>query len=151
MCSWYPVDLLAQGLWSCLVPTGSWEQAAPPRDKETSLWLHPPWRAPVHESDTSHGAGVAQVLMGAGQGMSAIADIVLKHALSQLAPEQIAGGEGKKGALCHHTGNKGWSVSPRVILTQPASAAAVSSVTLTMHSCRVSFPVRRMGFSDTIS
>lgn len=151
MCSWYLVELLAQGLWSCLVPTGSWEHKTPSSDKEMTLWLHPPWRAPVHERDTSHGAGVAEVLIGAGQGMSAIADIGLKHALFQLSYEQLAGGGGKKGALCHRAGNKGCSVSPRVILTQPASAAAVSSVTLTMHSCRVSFPVRRMGFSDTIS
>lgn len=83
--------------------------------------------------------------------MSTIADIVLKHALFQHAYEQLVGGEGNKRALCHCAGNKGWSVSPRVILTQPASADAVSSVTLTMHSCRVSFPLRRMGFSDTIT
>lgn len=76
MCSWYRVDLLAQGLWSCLVPTDSWEHTAPPGDKGMSLWLHPVWRAPVHERDTSHWAGVAEVLMGAGQGMSAIADII---------------------------------------------------------------------------
>lgn len=85
------------------------------------------------------------------QGMSPIADIVLKHALFQHADEQLEGGKGKKGALCHCSGNKGQFVRPRVILTQPASAAVVSSVTLTMHSCRVSFPEKRMGFSDTVS
>lgn len=57
----------------------------------------------MHERDTSHGAGVAKVLIGAGQGMPAIADIVLKHALFQQAYEQLAGGAGKKGALCHRT------------------------------------------------
>lgn len=105
----------------------------------------------MHDRSTSQGSGVAEVLIGPGQGMSPIADTVLKHALFQHAYEQLKGGKGKKGALCHRSGNKGWSVRPRVILTQPASAAVVSSVTLTMHSCRVSFPVRRMGFSDTIS
>lgn len=78
------MDLLAQGLWLCLVPTDSRGHAAPPSDKEISLCLHPPCRGPVHERDTSQGAGVAKVLMGAGQGMSAIADIVLKHALSNM-------------------------------------------------------------------
>jgi len=89
--------------------------------------------------------------MGAGQGVPPIAGMVLKHALFQYAYEQLGGGKGKKGALCRCSGNKGCSVRPGVILTQPASAAVVSSVTLTMHSCRVSFPGRRMGFSDTIS
>lgn len=89
--------------------------------------------------------------MGASQGLPTIANIVLKHTQLQHAYEQLKGGKGKKRALCHHSRNKGRSVRPRVILTQPASAAVVSSVTLTMHSCRVSFPARRMGFSDTIS
>lgn len=103
----------------------------------------------MHERNTSQRTGVAEVLMGAGRAMPPIANIVLKHALFQ--HEQLEGGKGKKGALCHCSGNKGQSVRLRVILTQPGSAAVVSSVTLTMHSCRVSFPARRMGFSDTIS
>lgn len=138
-------------LWSCLVPPGSQEHAAPPSDKKMSLCLCPPLRAQVHKRSTSQGAGVAEVVAGAGQGMPPIANTVLKHALFQHAHEQLKGGKGKKGVLCHCSGNKGRSVRPRVILTQPASAAVVSSVTLTMHSCRASFPVRRMGFSDTVS
>lgn len=105
----------------------------------------------MHGRGTSPGAGMAEVPTGAGRGVPPVADIVLKHALFQHAYERLHGGKAKKGALCHCSGNKGRSVRPRVVLTQSASAAAVSSVTLTMHSCRVSFPARRMGFSDTIS
>lgn len=47
---------------------------------------------------------------GPGQGMPPIADTVLKHALFQHAYEQLEGGKGKKGALCHRAGNKAPSV-----------------------------------------
>lgn len=46
---------------------------------------------------------MAEVLMGAGQGMPPIAGVVLKHALFQHASERLKGGKGKKGALCHRS------------------------------------------------
>lgn len=88
--------------------------------------------------------------MAVSQSILPITDAVLKDALFQCIHEQVSEVEERREPFVT-TLNNSLSVGPGATLPQPASAALVSSVMLTMHSCRASFPAWRMGFSDTIS